>query len=561
MKHFAPISGIASFAEQYVATAGYDNQVILWDAPRKQALHRVFHDHLANQCAFNASGTRLVTASSDYTARVWEVPSMRLKAALVGHRDDVEMAAFNPAGDRIATCSRDHTIRLFEAETGACLRTLEGHSADVISISWSADGQQLVSSSDDGTIRRWNVQTGEQVERIDLGGVETDTIALASDGTIFAGDDEGRLTVIDASGTTRLQAHAAGVKRVVWDQRKGWLISLSYDRSVVLWRYQAGTLTRLAHSSLPSIIWPRSCAFLGDERIAFVTFGSTYAVWDHTTDTWDLEGIDHAISLNAVSIHNGHTYAIGDAGKLLIDGQPSTLIGSLCNFLLPFGEEMLTGGQMGQVYDAVTGRLIHQHRSPLNCATAFTRHGVAHAAVGTYTGEALIFKRDVQGQAEFVCEVSMHDNAIKGISADEEYLFSVCATAAAAFHRVDDFSLARHVEQAHERISNGCATVQGGFASIGRDLKLRIWSGDASQVYETPHVHSVKCIAASADQQVIATGSYGGTVALFDLQQRRWTHRVKPTTSGISCITYSPQDGLFLASSYDGQLYPISVSA
>ncbi len=196
MKHFAPISGIASFAEQYVATAGYDNQVILWDAPRKQALHRVFHDHLANQCAFNASGTRLVTASSDYTARVWEVPSMRLKAALVGHRDDVEMAAFNPAGDLIATCSRDHTIRLFEAETGACLRTLEGHSADVISISWSADGQQLVSSSDDGTIRRWNVQTGEQVERIDLGGVETDTIALASDGTIFAGDDEGRLTVI-----------------------------------------------------------------------------------------------------------------------------------------------------------------------------------------------------------------------------------------------------------------------------------------------------------------------------------------------------------------------------
>ncbi len=262
------------------------------------------------------------------------------------------------------------------------------------------------------------------------------------------------------------------MKRVVWDQRKGWLISLSYDRSVVLWRYEAGTLTRLAHSSLPSIIWPRSCAFLGDERIAFVTFGSTYAVWDHTTDTWDLEGIDHAISLNAVSIHNGHTYAIGDAGKLLIDGQPSTLIGSLCNFLLPFGEEMLTGGQMGQVYDAVTGRLIHQHRSPLNCAT-----------------------------------------------------------------------------------------VQGGFASIGRDLKLRIWSGDASQVYETPHVHSVKCIAASADQQVIATGSYGGTVALFDLQQRRWTHRVKPTTSGISCITYSPQDGLFLASSYDGQLYPISVSA
>ncbi|MBJ9977088.1 WD40 repeat domain-containing protein [Pseudomonas sp. S75] len=561
MKHFAPISGIASFAEQYVATAGYDNQVILWDAQTRQAVHRVFHDHLANQCAFNAAGTRLVSASSDYTARVWDVPSMRLRTALVGHRDDVEMAAFDPSGERVATCSRDHTLRVFDAENGTCLQILEGHDADVISLSWSADGHTLVSSSDDGSIRRWNVHTGAEVERIDLGGVETDTIALASDGTIFAGDDDGRLTVIDAQGKTSIQAHAAGVKRVVWDERKRWLISLSYDRSVVLWRYEGGTLVRLAHSSLPSVIWPRSCAFLGDRRIAFVTFGSTYAIWDHVADAWNLDGIDHAISLNAVSIHDGHTYAIGDAGKLLIDGTPSTLIGSLCNFLLPFGEEVLTGGQMGQVYDAVSGRLIHQHRSPLNCATCFTRDGVPHAAVGTYTGEALIFRRDAQGQAEFVREVAMHDNAIKGISADEDYLFSVCATAAAAFHRISDFSLARHVEQAHDRISNGCATVHGGFASVGRDLKLRIWAGEQSQVYETPHLHSVKCIAASADRQVIATGSYGGTVALFDLKQRCWTRRVKPTTSGISCITWSAQQGAFLASSYDGQLYPISVSA
>jgi WD40 repeat protein len=108
MRHFGPISGIATFNDTYVATAGYDNQVILWDAKTKTPIQRVLHDHLANQCAFNASGTLLVSASSDYTARVWEIPSLRLKSVLVGHDDDIEMAAFSPDGQTIATCSRDH---------------------------------------------------------------------------------------------------------------------------------------------------------------------------------------------------------------------------------------------------------------------------------------------------------------------------------------------------------------------------------------------------------------------------------------------------------------------
>jgi WD40 repeat protein len=557
MKHFAPISGIASFEQRYIATAGYDNQVILWDVQSKQALHRVLHDHLANQCAFSPDGSLLVSASSDYSARIWDVPSLRLKVALVGHADDVEMAAFNPAGDTVATCSRDHTLRLFDVATGACLRVLRGHQSDVISVSWAADGATLISSSDDGTIRRWHAASGEQLESIDLDGVETDTIALASDGTIIAGDDEGRLSLIDGANKFTLQAHAAGIKRVVWDDRKRWLISLSYDRSVVLWQVADGQFHKLAQSSLPSLIWPRSCTFVGEQQIAFVTFGSTYGLWNHVTGEWDLAGIEEAVSLNAVVRHGGDTYAIGDAGLLLINGQASTPIGSLCNFLLPFADAILTGGQMGQVYDAVSGQLLYQHRSPLNCATTYYRDGKLHAAVGTYTGEALLFALDEQGQVQYQGEIQLHDNAIKGIAADEQFLFSVCATAAVAFHHLADYSEHRYIERAHERISNGCASIDGGFASIGRDLKLRLWRAGETEEFTTPHTHSVKCIATSADRKLIATGSYGGTVALFDLPSRQWVSQRKPTTSGISSITYAPEAGAFIASSYDGRLYPI----
>lgn len=557
MRHFGPISGIATYKDHYIATAGYDNQVILWDARNQTPIQRVLHDHLANQCAFNSSGTLLVSASSDYTARVWEVPSLRLKSVLIGHDDDIEMAAFSPDGQTIATCSRDHSIRVFDL-SGQTLNILLGHTADVISVCWSADGQTLVSSSDDGSIRRWDANTGQQLEIIDLGGVETDTVALSREGIIFAGDDEGKISIISAYGTQLQPAHSAGIKRIIWDDNQRLLISLSYDRSVMLWHLQQdGCLVKTAETSLPSIIWPRSCALLGSHRIAFVTFGSRYATWDFATQTWDLSGIEPAVSLNAVAVVGEEVYSIGDAGILHINGQASVKAGSLCNFLLPFGDSVLTGGQMGTVFDARTGATLYQHRSPLNCGTTFIKNGVLHAAIGTYTGEALIFALDQQ-QPRFVTQVSMHENAIKGIAADETYIFSVCATAAAAFFRIADFTLETYLDKAHERISNGCTQIQGGFASIGRDLKLRLWRDGNSEVFDTPHSHSIKCIAISRDSSMIATGSYGGTVALFDLKKRVWTSVEKPTASGISCLTHDASGEGFLASAYDGRIYPIT---
>lgn len=561
MRHFAPISGIASYKDKYIATAGYDNQVILWDAATKKPIHRVFHDHLANQCSFNADGTLLVSASSDYSARVWELPSLRLKTALIGHEDDVEMAAFSPDGTRVATCSRDHTLRIFNL-SGECLHVLRGHTADVISVTWSADSAMLVSSSDDGSIRRWEADTGAELENIDLGGVETDTVALSSAGVIFAGDDEGKISIITADGKNTWPAHNAGIKRIVWDDKRRWLISLSYDRSVIVWQYEGeGKLSRLAESSLPSIIWPRSCAFLGEDSVAFVTFGSAYGVWNHRTGEWDLDNIDAAISLNAVTAHGADTYTIGDAGILQLNGKPSTKIGSLCNFLQPFGSVILTGGQMGTVFDAITGKTLHQHRSPLNCGTVFEKDGRPHAAIGTYTGEVLIFRQDETGEVSYIGDVRMHENAIKGIAADETYIFTVCATAAAAFYRISDFGQESYIDHAHDRISNGCTGIDGGFASIGRDLKLRLWYDGKIETYPTPHRHSVKSITASGDRRLIATGSYGGTIAVFDLNSRSWVTSEKPTTSGISCICYEPSTQRFLASSYDGRIYPIAASA
>jgi WD40 repeat protein len=128
-----------------------------------------------------------------------------------------------------------------------------------------------------------------------------------------------------------------------------------------------------------------------------------------------------------------------------------------------------------------------------------------------------------------------------------------------AWHRLDDFSLVRRIQRAHTRIANACCeTGQGHFASVGRDRQLRLWDGPSCEVYDSAHPNSVKCIAIDDTHSVVATGSYGGTLALFDLGTRQWRAITRPTHAGISSIAWDGQARRFLAASYDGQIYPVA---
>ena len=70
---------------------------------------------------------RIVTASGDGTARVWDAATGREVTALRGHEDEVNSAVFSPDGARIVTGSGDKTARIWDATTGGELAPLRGH--------------------------------------------------------------------------------------------------------------------------------------------------------------------------------------------------------------------------------------------------------------------------------------------------------------------------------------------------------------------------------------------------------------------------------------------------
>jgi toxoflavin biosynthesis protein ToxC len=561
IEHRSPISGIATFGGRYVATAGYDNQVILWDARTQRGLARVFHDHLANQCRFAPDGSYLVSASSDYTARLWSVPDLRLTAVLTGHDDDVEMAAPSPDGGRIATASRDYHVRTFDLQ-GRLLRTMHGHTADVISVEWSVDGRQLVSSSDDGTVRRWDADSGELREVVDLHGVESDTVVVDSTGVLFVGTDDGEIVTIAGAEVHKLPAHRSGIKRLVIDLPRRLLLSASYDRTIKIWSIgPQGALTLTHEADVPALTWLRTAAFLDEQHITFGSFGSSYVTYDLASRQWQTADAHDTPGLNAVCYAGGAQYTVGDAGVVWKDGTELTRLGSLCNFLVEFGGTILTGGQQGILFDAVSGESIYRHRSPLNCGTSFTSAGEPRLMVGTYTGEGLVFRVGTGGSIEYCTTVQLHDNAIKGLAASSDCIFSVCATGAAGYVGVDDLQNVREVPDAHDRIANGAAVLPDGrFVSVSRDRKLRIWGETGVEVIDTPHDHSIKCVAVNPASGLIATGSYYGLVAIYSPRDRAWATPERPTAAGISSLCAGDSPETFFASSYDGNVYRVTGS-
>jgi WD40 repeat protein len=91
---------------------------------------------------------------------------------------------------------------------------------------------------------------------------------------------------------------------------------------------------------------------------------------------------------------------------------------------------------------------------------------------------------------------------------------------------------------------------------------MRRWTanGDIIDTVSSRHARSVKCVATSFDGRYTASGSYGGTVDIFDHVEGEWIGRLRrPTASGISSLTWCGEREKFLAASYDGSVYQVPV--
>jgi WD40 repeat protein len=95
---------------------------------------------------------------------IWDKTTNQ-KRRIKAHGSDVWSVAFTPDGTRLASASLDFTIKLWAVASGdgqtvdeAEVLSLRGHASGVLGVAFSPDGNLLASAGRDGTVRIWDAR-------------------------------------------------------------------------------------------------------------------------------------------------------------------------------------------------------------------------------------------------------------------------------------------------------------------------------------------------------------------------------------------------------------------
>ena len=147
--------------------------VQIWDAQSGTVMHVLQHGSQVTAIDFSPNGRLVVIAGSDGIAHIWEVSSGRRTTTLRAHKGsfeagggtfgDIRHVAFSPDGGRVVTSSSDLTARIWDVEPGSAIAVLDGHDGVVNFAGFSPDGQRVVTASNDRTARVWNAASGREL--------------------------------------------------------------------------------------------------------------------------------------------------------------------------------------------------------------------------------------------------------------------------------------------------------------------------------------------------------------------------------------------------------------
>lgn len=266
-----------------LVTASNDGTARIWDAASGKELTVLQgHERAIRSAAFSPDGTKVVTASEDNTARLWDAASGKQLAVLQGHEDSIFSAAFSPDGTKVVTASIDDTARLWEVTSGNELAVLRGHDDDVFSAAFNPDGTMVVTASYDETAKLWDAVTGMELRTLSGHEDEVNSAVFSPDGTKVA------TTSVDKSA--RLWDVATGKELAVLLGHEGWInsalfsadgtkvVTASADHTARVWQAATGKELAVLRGHEDEVV---SAMFTSDgAKVVTAAKDKTARLWD-----------------------------------------------------------------------------------------------------------------------------------------------------------------------------------------------------------------------------------------------------------------------------------------
>ncbi|MDZ4746193.1 MAG: choice-of-anchor D domain-containing protein [bacterium] len=310
------VPGVAS--DKYLIRA---TQLPLDSIPLTEAsVVLVGHSGLVIDVSWDVQGDRVLTASSDFTAKIWDAKTGYDIHTLREHTSGLSKARFNPEGTKVATSGNDTRLLIWDAFSGSMLRSLIGHESSVRTIGWSPDGTQLVSGSWDGDCRVWDPVTGAYTWPFGgKAGVWTamhwhpDGNAFAISGLDAFGSDAIKIRNTKPGGIRSDRSGCGGtINKIEWGDSGTALLVASNNGVACIWRkwgFGDQPVSLIGHTgNVMDATWSpdgnkvATASADGTVKIWDGKFGQLLQSWDHASPVqnigWSSRGVWIATSSN-----------------------------------------------------------------------------------------------------------------------------------------------------------------------------------------------------------------------------------------------------------------------
>jgi len=183
---------------------------------------RVFQGHTSevNAVATLPGGQRALSASSDWTLRLWDLSTGETQRIFeFEDHKTIDCLVVLPDGQR-ALSGSDDILRLWDLETGESLRLFEGHTDRVRTVGVLPDGRRALSGSNDKTLRVWHLETGSgAIWFVDDHAITCSTVGANS--TVVIGNARGRVMSFEALTQSIDELHNQNAPPVKLDAGQG----------------------------------------------------------------------------------------------------------------------------------------------------------------------------------------------------------------------------------------------------------------------------------------------------------------------------------------------------
>ncbi|HBJ38710.1 MAG TPA: hypothetical protein DDZ51_28955 [Planctomycetaceae bacterium] len=183
-------SAIFSADERFIATASYDQKIILWDAKTFEQIRTLEgHNGAVLSIAFTPDSSVLVSGSADETVKVWDVQTGRRLDTMSQPEGEVLAVAVSPNGKLVLGGSADNRLRvwnLLSTKTERINPLITSRYLDespLIHLAITPDATRCVVIGESGNLKTIAMKNWTQIGATQiLDGVATD-MSIAADGS------------------------------------------------------------------------------------------------------------------------------------------------------------------------------------------------------------------------------------------------------------------------------------------------------------------------------------------------------------------------------------------